>query len=204
MLSNSCENVPTWCCLNVILESCKNIATTLRESCENVGTWSFCNKFQESFYKCCYNVATKRCKKTSPQHYGNIHRQRRSVMIFTMLWQPFSNMGKSATKISGHAIEKNWRCKKKSYASVATTLSESYGNVAYLRCCNVIQEHCSNVEQQLWKCSHLMLPQRHTRKLQKHCHNVEGKLWKRWHMKFLQQIPGKFLQVLLQRCHKTL
>ena len=36
------------------------------------------------------------------------------------------------------------------------------------------QEYCSNVGQQLWKCSHLMLPQRHTRKLQKHCHNVEG------------------------------
>ena len=44
-----CENVPTWCCLNVILESCKNIATTLRVSCENVGTWSCCNIFQESF-----------------------------------------------------------------------------------------------------------------------------------------------------------
>ena len=38
---------------------------------------------------------------------------------------------------------------QESYASVATTLSESHGNVAYLRCCNVIHEHCSNVEQQL-------------------------------------------------------
>ena len=38
---------------------------------------------------------------------------------------------------------------QESYASVATMLSESYGNVAYLRCCNVIQEHCSNVEQRL-------------------------------------------------------
>ena len=78
------------------------------------------------------------------------------------------------------------------YASVATTLSESYGNVVHLCCCNVIQGHCSNVEQQSLKCSHLMLPQRRARKLQKHCHNVEGKLWKRWPMKLLQHIPGKF------------
>ena len=94
-----------------------------------------------------------------------------------------------------------------SYTSVATTLSETYGNVAYLLCCNVIQEHCSNVEQHLWKCSHLMLPQRHTRKLQKHCHNVEGKLWKRWHIKLLQHIPGKFQEcsynVAARRCMKT-
>ena len=46
-------------------------------------------KFQE----CCDNVAAKR-KNTSPQHYGNIHRQRRSVMISTMFWQPFCNLGK--------------------------------------------------------------------------------------------------------------
>ena len=66
MLSNSCENVPTWYCLNVILESCKNIATTLRESYEDVGTWSCCN-VQESFK----NVATT-LPQNARKHLHNI------------------------------------------------------------------------------------------------------------------------------------
>ena len=61
-------NVPTWYCLNVILESCKNIATTLRESCENVGTWSCCNIFQESVK----SVATTLPQNIVRKHLHNI------------------------------------------------------------------------------------------------------------------------------------
>ena len=64
-------------------------------------------KFQERYH----NVAAKRCKKTSPQHYGNICSfiwQSRSATTFTMLWQ----LGKSAKIISAHALENNWRSKK--------------------------------------------------------------------------------------------
>ena len=68
MLSNSFENVPTWCCLNVILESCKNIVTTLRESSENVGTWSCCNIIQESFK----SVATMLPQNVAWKHLHNI------------------------------------------------------------------------------------------------------------------------------------
>ena len=66
----------------------------LRESCENLAhevATTYSRKVSRV-----YNITTKRYMKTSPQHYGNIHRQRRSVMIFTMLWQPYCNMGKSA------------------------------------------------------------------------------------------------------------
>ena len=73
-----------------------DVSTTLGGGggCENVGTLSCCNIFQERYH----NVAAKRCKKTSPQHHGNINsfRQRRSALIFTMLWQPFCNTAKSA------------------------------------------------------------------------------------------------------------
>ena len=66
------------------------------ESCENVGKIKLLQHIPGKFKKSCHNVAANSCRKTSPQHYGNIHSFRQSVTIFTMLWQPFCNMGKSA------------------------------------------------------------------------------------------------------------
>ena len=59
-------------------------------------------KFQE----CCHNAAAKRCKKISPEYDVSIHSQCYDT-IFTMLLQPFCNMGQSAYIISGHALEQN-------------------------------------------------------------------------------------------------
>ena len=85
---------------DVASTSCTKVAKTLPQHCHNVELWKgwhmkLLQHIPGKFQECCYNVAAKR-KKTSPQHYGNINRQRRNVMIFTMLWQPFCNTGKSA------------------------------------------------------------------------------------------------------------
>ena len=50
-----------------------NVSTTLGESCENVGTFLLLQHIPGKFQECCHKVASKRCKKTSPQHYDNIH-----------------------------------------------------------------------------------------------------------------------------------
>ena len=87
-----CSNVST-----TLGESCENVGkTTLGESSENVGKIKLLQHIPGKFLKSCHNVTAKSCRKTSPQHYGNIHSFRQSVTIFTMLWQPFCNMGTSA------------------------------------------------------------------------------------------------------------
>ena len=48
--------------------------------------------------ECCYNVAAKRCMKTSPHYYGNINRQRRDVMIITMLCDNLSAIWENPRK----------------------------------------------------------------------------------------------------------
>ena len=76
--------------------SCSNVSTTLGGKCENVGKIKLLQHIPGKFIKSFHNVAAKSCKKTSPQHYGNINSFRQSVTIFTMSWQPFCNVGKYA------------------------------------------------------------------------------------------------------------
>ena len=75
---------------------CSNVSTTLGESYENFGKIKLLQHISGKFLKNCLNVAAKSCRKTSPPHHGNIHSFRQRATIFTMLWQPFCNMGKSA------------------------------------------------------------------------------------------------------------
>ena len=76
----SCQNVAKLLCFNVIKESYTNIATTWRESCEIVAKLRCCNVIQKSYT----NVATKRCMKTSHQHYGNIRFLMKTVLDFEL------------------------------------------------------------------------------------------------------------------------
>ena len=54
------------------LYGCSNVSTTLGGSFENVGTFKFLQHIPGKCHERCHNVAAKHCKKTSPQHYGNI------------------------------------------------------------------------------------------------------------------------------------
>ena len=57
-----------------------NVSTTLGGSCENVGKIKLLQHIPGKVLKSCHDVAAKSCKKTSPQHYGNINSFRQSVV----------------------------------------------------------------------------------------------------------------------------